>query len=64
MYLRVGEQIAAAQQNLALFVLLEDLGAVRGNIGQQDVVVFVGEAVEGQAGVDDELQDYLLGSRV
>ena len=61
MYLRVGEEVAAAEQDLALLVLLQNFRAVRGNVRQQDIVVLVGEAVQGQAGVDDELQDHLLG---
>ena len=63
-YLRVDEQEAAAEQDLALLVLLEDFGTVGDDVGDDGVVVFIGKARELHAVVDDEHQELLFFGRV
>jgi hypothetical protein len=38
-YERVGEEEAAAEQDLALFVLLQDLRTEGNNVGDQSIIV-------------------------
>lgn len=51
----IGEEEAAGEQDDALLVLLHDLGAEGDDVGHEGVVVLLGEAVQSQAGVDDQL---------
>ena len=57
---RVGEEEAAAEQDLALLVLLHDLAAEGDDVGDQRIVVLLRKAGQPQTGVDDELQHLLL----
>lgn len=61
---RVGEEEAAAEQDLALLVLLHDLAAEGDDVGHQRVVVLLRKTGQPQAGVDDQLQHLLLLLRV
>lgn len=51
----IGEEEAAGEQDDALLVLLHDLGAEGDDVGHEGVVVLLGETVQSQAGVDDQL---------
>lgn len=56
----ISEEEAAAEQNLALLMFLHYLRAERNNVSDKGIVVFLGKAVQPQAGVNDQLQNLLL----
>ncbi len=56
----IGEKIAAAQKDLALFVLFKNLGAVRCDIANNSIIVFLRQAGESHARVDDKFKEDLF----
>ena len=59
-YETVREEVAAAEQNFALFIFLHDFGTQADDVSNQSVVILFGKTLYLHAGVDDELKNLFL----
>lgn len=62
--MRVGEEEAAAEQDLALLILLQNLRTIRCDIGQQNIVILIGQTAKPHTRVNDQQQQRLLRARI